>query len=71
MFGCTYVICTLTPTYFCISFVFDSVPNFIPIITCIVLDIELFIPLNSFTGAVKTQKLTGVPFLFELVVVVS
>ncbi len=30
---------------------------------------ELFTALNSFAGAVKTEKLPGVPFLFELVVV--
>ncbi len=35
------------------------------------LEIELFTALNSFAGAVKTQKLMGAPFLFELVAVVS
>ncbi len=40
-------------------------------ITRITLEIELFTALNSFAGAVKTQKLMGAPFLFELVGVVS
>ncbi len=34
-------------------------------------EIELFTALNCFAGAVKTQKLMGAPFLFELVAVVS
>ncbi len=33
------------------------------------LEIELFTALNSFAGAVKTQKLMGAPFLFELVAI--
>ncbi len=37
----------------------------------ITLEIELFTALNCFAGAVKTQKLMGAPFLFELVAVVS
>ncbi len=41
------------------------------IITRITLEIELFTALNSFAGAVKTPKLTGVRFLFEVVAVVS
>ncbi len=41
------------------------------IITRITLEIELFTVLNCFAGAVKTQKLMGAPFLFELVAVVS
>ncbi len=41
------------------------------IITCIILEIELFTALNSLAGAVKTLKLTGAPFLFELVAVVN
>ena len=41
------------------------------IITHIIPKIELLTALNSFAGAVKTQKLNGVPFLFELVAVVS
>ncbi len=40
-------------------------------ITRIALEIELFTALNCFAGAVKTQKLMGAPFLFELVAVVS
>ncbi len=40
------------------------------IITHIILEIKLFTALNSFAGAVKTQKLTGVQFLYELVAVV-
>ncbi len=36
------------------------------IITRITLKIELFTALNSFAGAIKTQKLMGAPFLFEL-----
>ncbi len=39
------------------------------IITRITLEIELFTTLNCFAGAVKTQKLMGAPFLFELVAV--
>ncbi len=39
--------------------------------TRITLEIELFTVLNSFAGAVKTWKLKGLPFLFELVAVVS
>ncbi len=41
------------------------------IITSITLESKLFTNLNSFAGAVKTQKLVGAPFLFELVAVVS
>ncbi len=41
------------------------------IIILITLEIELFTSLNYFAGAVKTQKLMGAPFLFELVAVVS
>ncbi len=69
--------CTLTLTYFCVSPC--STPSQtslnrilqLSIITRIVLEIELFTALNYFVGAVRTQKLTGVPFLFELVAVVS
>ncbi len=39
--------------------------------TRITLEIELFTALNCFAGTVKTQKLMGAPFLFELVAVVS
>ncbi len=31
--------------------------------------VELYTALNSFAGAVKTQKLMGAPFLFELVAI--
>ncbi len=73
MFGRTYVICTLTLTYYCVRSMFDPVPTessgyrSIPII----LEIELFTTMKFFAGAVRTQKITGVPYLFELVVVVS
>ncbi len=40
-------------------------------ITRVTFEIELFTALNCFAGAVKTQKLMGAPFLFELVAVVS
>ncbi len=59
--GCTYVIFTLTLTYFSVSSVFNPIPN------CT----KLFTALNSFAGAAETQQLAGVPFLFELVAVVS
>ncbi len=38
-------------------------------ITRITIEIELFTALNSFAGAVKTQKLMVAPFLFELVAI--
>ncbi len=63
--------CTLTLSYFCVSFVFDPILNFtkqnplLSIITRITLEIELFTALNYFAGAVKTKKLTGVPFLLR------
>ncbi len=70
--------CTLTLTYFCVRSVFNPIPNFtkkkssgLAIITRITLESELFTNLNSFAGVVKTQKLMGAPFLFELVAVVS
>ncbi len=66
IFGCTYVICTLTLSYFCVSWVFDPVPNFTKqnplvffIITHIILEIELFTALNYFADAVKTKKTYG------------
>ncbi len=34
--------------------------------TRITLEIKFFTALNSFADAVKTKKLTGFPFLFEL-----
>ncbi len=46
-------------------------PSGLSIITRITLEIELFTASNSFVGVVKTQNFTGVPFLFELVAVVS
>ncbi len=68
----------LWPSRFCVSYVVDPVPNCTkqnPLVyrisTCITLEIELFTFLNSFAGAVKTWKLKGLPFLFELVAVVS
>ncbi len=66
--------CTSTLAYFCVRSVFDPVPSFtngLTIITRITLEIELFTALNFFAGAVKTQKLMGAPFLFELVAVLS
>ncbi len=63
--------CTLTLSYFCVSLVFDPILNFteqnplLSIITRITLEIELFTALNYFAGAVKTKKLTGVPFLLR------
>ncbi len=61
---------TLTFSYFCVSLVIDPVPNFtkqnplvqrsLAIITHIILEIVLFTALNSFAGAVETQKLKGV-----------
>ncbi len=65
--------CTLTLSYFRVSSVFDPVPNVttvspgLSIITRIILEIELFTALNSFAGAVLTQKLTGVQFLMVVV----
>ncbi len=63
MYAC---ICTLTLSYFCVSLVFDpsqtSLNRIFWFINRIVLVIELFTSLNSFVGAVKTHKLTGVPF---------
>ncbi len=56
---------TLTLSYFCVSS-FDPVPYFTK-----QNPLKLFTALNYFAAAVKTQKLTGVPFLFELVAVVS
>ncbi len=78
MWGHMYVICTLTFAYFCVCLVVHPVPNFtkqnllvyLLIITPITVEIELFIVLNSFAGAVKTWKPTGVPFLFGLVALV-
>ncbi len=64
--------CTLTLAYFCVRSVFDPVLNFTkqnP--PGIILKIESFTALNSFVGAVKTQKLIEFPFLFGLVAAVS
>ncbi len=77
MYGRMYVILYFDPPYFCVCSAFDPVPNFtkqnppVATITRITLEIELFTSLNCFAGAVKTQKLMGAPFLFELVAVVS
>ncbi len=62
----------LTLMHFCVSSVFDPIPKFTKqiLLTHITL-VELFTALNSFAGAVKTQKLTRVPFLFKVVAVVS
>ncbi len=63
------------PCIFFVSLVFDPVPNFTKQNPLVIdhylyhLKIELFTALNSFAGTVKTQKLAGVPFLFELVAV--
>ncbi len=69
--------CTLTLAYF--VFAPCATPSQtllnrilqLAIITSINLEIELFIALNYFAGAVKTQKLMGAPFLFELVAAVT
>ncbi len=75
-FGRTYVILYFDPRVF--DLVMWSTPSQIAlnrilwfINTRITLEIELFTILNSFAGAVKTCKLKGLPFLFELVAVVS
>ncbi len=60
-----------TSSYFGVSSTFDpsqtslNIILGLAIITHIIQNIELFTALNSFAGAVKTQKLTGVPFLFS------
>ena len=65
------------PLRFSVSSVVDPIPNFtkqnLLVYRSLLYhpDIEMFTFLNSFVGVVKTWKLTGVPFLFELVVVVS
>ncbi len=77
MYGHTYVILYFDPPYFCVRSAFDpsqtslTESSGLATITHITLEIELFTALNSFAGAVKTQKLMGAPFLFELVAVVS
>ncbi len=67
MFGRMYVILYFDPPYFCVRSAFDPVPNFTK--PPVERKIELFTALNSFAGAVKTQKLIGAPFLFELVAI--
>ncbi len=66
---------TLALSYFCVNSAFDPVPNFTKQIPLNHYPyhpkFELFTALNYFAGTVRTQKLSGVPFLFELVVVVS
>ncbi len=78
MFGRTYVILYIDTRVFLCSLRVRPRPKLhytessgLAIITHITLEIELFTALNSFAGAVKTQKLMGAPFLFELVAVVS
>ncbi len=76
MFGRMYVILYFNPPYFVFAPRSTPVPNFtkqnppvLATITRITLEIELFTALNFFAGAVKTQKLMGAPFLFELVAI--
>ncbi len=69
--------CTLTLSYFCVSLVFDTVPNFtklnplvyrlLPVLSQKLNCLPLWILLRVH---LKLKKLTGVPFLFELVVMV-
>ncbi len=68
MFERTYVILYFDPPYFCVR---SASTTLLATITRITLEIELFTALNCFAGVVKTQKLMGAPFLFELVAVVS
>ncbi len=75
MCGHTYVILYFDPCIFLCSLRVRPCPKLhktessgLAIITRITLEIELFTALNCFAGAVKTQKLMGAPFLFELVV---
>ncbi len=70
--------CTLNILYFCVNSGVRPRPKLhktdssgLAIITLTILEIELFTNLNSFADAVKTQKLNRVPFLLELVAVVS
>ncbi len=56
---------SLTLTYFCVSLVFDPVPNFTkqnPLVYQSLPILELFTTLNSFAGAVKTQNLPKLHF---------
>ncbi len=78
MYGRTYVILYFDPRVFVI--VRLSTPSLIALNRILLFidqypyhprKIELFTVLNSFAGAVKTCKLKGLPFLFELVAVVS
>ncbi len=78
IFGRTYVILYFNPRVFLCSLrvrprpkLHLTVSSGLAIITRITIEIELFTALNCFAGAVKTQKLMGAPFLFELVAVVS
>ncbi len=72
MCGRTYVICTLTLTYFCVSSLFDPVPNFtkqnllsgLSIITHITLEIHFFSVLNFFLRVqLKLKNLPGFHFI--------
>ncbi len=77
MFGCTYVILYFDPRVFVL--VMWSTPSQIALNRILrFIDQYPYHPknwivylLNSFTGAVKTWELKGLPFLFELVAVVS
>ncbi len=76
VFGHTYVIMYFDRIFVLVGCLTPSQTSlnrilWLPIITHIILEIELFTSLNSFAGAVKTKKFTGVPFLFKLVAVVS
>ncbi len=62
--------CTLTSRNFVLAhFLTPSQTSLNSVLwfTHIILESELFTTLNYFAGAVKTKKLTRVPFLFELV----
>ncbi len=73
MFGCTYVILYFDPCAPCLtpSQTLQTESFSLATITHIILEIEMFTALNCFAGAVKTQKLMGAAFIFELVAVVS
>ncbi len=67
MWGRTYVICTLTLAYFCVSLVFNPVPNFTkpnPLVlhTRIILEIELFTAWSSFAVQFELKNLPDYHF---------
>ncbi len=73
-----YVICTLPPLIFLHLLGVRPCPKLhktgssgLSIFTRIIFEIELFTTLNYFVDAIKTLKLTGQLFLFELLAVVS